>query len=127
MGMAGGGGDSTSAPVRGVRQACNAENNIPTVGPEQGRAVRMHWLRVERLLGRRLSALRLKFPPVMCSSATHAPCGRVPRPMRATHAEASTATPSTTVHRHALLPKRVPYNVASSTSQPAVAKPLHLS
>ena len=55
--------------------ACHAENNIPTVGPEQaarGRA--MHWLRVERALGRRFPGRQLKFRPVMCQQCDAAPC-----------------------------------------------------
>src|SRR5919201_1784681 len=47
--------------------ACHAENNIPTVGPEQaarGRA--MHWIRVERYWEGEYPDVKLKFRPVMC-------------------------------------------------------------
>jgi len=55
--------------------ACHAENNIPTVGPEQaarGRA--MHWLRVERYWEGEFPDARLKFRPVMCQQCDAAPC-----------------------------------------------------
>ena len=55
--------------------ACHAENNIPTVGPEQaarGRA--MHWLRVERYWEGDFPDVRLKFRPVMCQQCDAAPC-----------------------------------------------------
>ena len=36
--------------------ACHAENNIPTVGPDEAARHRaMHWMRIERVLGRRVS------------------------------------------------------------------------
>src|SRR5256885_701780 len=55
--------------------ACHAENNIPTVGPEQaarGRA--MHWLRVERYFEGDFPDVRVKFRPVMCQHCDAAPC-----------------------------------------------------
>jgi molybdopterin-containing oxidoreductase family iron-sulfur binding subunit len=55
--------------------ACHAENNIPTVGPEQaarGRA--MHWLRVERYWEGDFPDVRMKFRPVMCQQCDAAPC-----------------------------------------------------
>src|ERR671919_2254527 len=55
--------------------ACHAENNIPTVGPEQaarGRA--MHWIRVERYWEGDFPDVRLKFRPVMCQHCDNAPC-----------------------------------------------------
>jgi len=55
--------------------ACHAENNIPTVGPEQaarGRA--MHWIRVERYWEGDFPDVRLKFRPVMCQQCDAAPC-----------------------------------------------------
>ncbi len=58
--------------------ACHAENNIPTVGPEQaarGRA--MHWLRVERYWEGEFPDARLKFRPVMCQHCDAAPCEAV--------------------------------------------------
>jgi Fe-S-cluster-containing dehydrogenase component len=55
--------------------ACHAENNIPTVGPEQaGRGRAMHWLRVERYWEGDFPDVRLKFRPVMCQQCDAAPC-----------------------------------------------------
>jgi Fe-S-cluster-containing dehydrogenase component len=55
--------------------ACHAENNIPTVGPDQaagGRA--MHWLRVERYWEGEFPDVRVKFRPVLCQHCDAAPC-----------------------------------------------------
>jgi Fe-S-cluster-containing dehydrogenase component len=55
--------------------ACHAENNIPTVGPDQaarGRA--MHWLRIERYWEGEFPDARLAFRPVMCQQCDAAPC-----------------------------------------------------
>ena len=55
--------------------ACHAENNIPTVGPEEaarGRA--MHWIRVERYWEGEFPDVRLKFRPVFCQQCDNAPC-----------------------------------------------------
>ncbi|MEW6322112.1 MAG: 4Fe-4S dicluster domain-containing protein [Acidobacteriota bacterium] len=58
--------------------ACHAENNIPTVGPEQaarGRA--MHWMRVERYVEGDFPDVRVKFRPVLCQQCDAAPCEAV--------------------------------------------------
>jgi len=55
--------------------ACHAENNIPTVGPEEaakGRA--MHWIRVERYYEDNFPDVKLKFRPVFCQQCDAAPC-----------------------------------------------------
>jgi molybdopterin-containing oxidoreductase family iron-sulfur binding subunit len=55
--------------------ACHAENNIPTVGPEQaakGRA--MHWMRVERYYEGEFPNARVRFRPVFCQHCDAAPC-----------------------------------------------------
>ncbi len=55
--------------------ACHAENNIPTVGPEEaarGRA--MHWIRVERYWEGEFPDVRLTFRPVFCQQCDNAPC-----------------------------------------------------
>jgi Fe-S-cluster-containing dehydrogenase component len=55
--------------------ACHAENNIPTVGPEQaGRGRAMHWIRVERYWEGEFPEARLRFQPVMCQQCDEAPC-----------------------------------------------------
>jgi molybdopterin-containing oxidoreductase family iron-sulfur binding subunit len=58
--------------------ACHAENNIPTVGPQQaGRGRAMHWIRVERYWEGEFPDARLKFRPVMCQHCDAAPCEAV--------------------------------------------------
>lgn len=55
--------------------ACHAENNVPTVGPEQitaGRA--QHWLRIERYWQGEYPDLRARYIPVLCQQCQHAPC-----------------------------------------------------
>jgi molybdopterin-containing oxidoreductase family iron-sulfur binding subunit len=55
--------------------ACHAENNIPTVGPEEagmGRA--MHWLRIERYYEGEFPDVQVKFRPVLCQQCDNAPC-----------------------------------------------------
>ena len=58
--------------------ACHAENNIPTVSPQQaarGRA--MHWIRVERYYEGDFPDVRVKFRPVLCQQCDNAPCEAV--------------------------------------------------
>jgi len=69
--------------------ACQAENNIPTVGAEQVRLGRvMHWLRIDRYEDERLEAVdpldpagtartRTLFQPVPCMQCENAPCEEV--------------------------------------------------
>ena len=58
--------------------ACHAENNIPSVAPDQasrGRA--MHWIRVERYYEGNFPDVRVKFRPVLCQQCDNAPCEAV--------------------------------------------------
>jgi Fe-S-cluster-containing dehydrogenase component len=58
--------------------ACHAENNIPSVAPEQairGRA--MHWIRVERYYEGNFPDVSVKFRPVLCQQCDNAPCEAV--------------------------------------------------
>jgi len=55
--------------------ACQAENNIPTVGEEAARRGRtMHWIRIERYYEGEFPNLRVKFQPVLCQQCDNAPC-----------------------------------------------------
>jgi Fe-S-cluster-containing dehydrogenase component len=55
--------------------ACQAENNVPVVGPEEvARGRDMHWLRVDVYDHGSASNPKLGFQPVPCMHCEHAPC-----------------------------------------------------
>ena len=55
--------------------ACQAENNVPTVGEEAARKGRiMHWIRIERYYEGEFPNVRLRFQPVLCQQCDNAPC-----------------------------------------------------
>ena len=56
--------------------ACNAENNVPTVGPDMVmRGRHMSWLRIERYEEKLApGATDVRFLPMLCQQCTDAPC-----------------------------------------------------
>jgi len=58
--------------------ACQAENNIPVVGPDEiARRHEMHWLKVDRYFSGEPESTRVSFMPLMCQHCEQAPCETV--------------------------------------------------
>jgi molybdopterin-containing oxidoreductase family iron-sulfur binding subunit len=58
--------------------ACQAENNLPTVGEdEMARGREMTWIRVERYWDGEYPDVKLRFIPLMCQHCDTAPCETV--------------------------------------------------
>ena len=55
--------------------ACHAENNVPTVGPEEVNMGRVrHWIRIERYWDGEYPDIKARFLPMLCQQCQHAPC-----------------------------------------------------
>lgn len=55
--------------------ACQSENNVPVVGPEEiARGRMMHWLRIDLYDAGTPEAVKAGFQPVPCMHCEHAPC-----------------------------------------------------
>ncbi len=58
--------------------ACQAENNIPVVGPEEVHEHRdLHWLRLDRYIDGQGDDATVLFEPMLCQQCDHAPCETV--------------------------------------------------
>lgn len=68
--------------------ACNAENNVPTVGDEQcARGRNMQWIHVQRFYEGEYPDVRVMHAPMLCQQCGNAPCESVCPVFASSHSE----------------------------------------
>ncbi|UCF35497.1 MAG: 4Fe-4S dicluster domain-containing protein [Acidobacteriota bacterium] len=68
--------------------ACQAENNIPVVGPDESQRRRaLHWIRIQRYFTDHDEGVDVAFQPMLCQHCDNAPCESVCPVLATVHSE----------------------------------------